>query len=295
MLVTFGRILAAIVLCAACAHAAQAATPWPTRFAQIRGLLDDGKIDEAVAEGESLTTSTPNDAGAWYWYARAQGRKAMVASVFSRVGAAKASKAGYEKAVALDPNLIEARYDLMQYFVLAPGFVGGDDDRAREQAAAIAAIDPGWGHLAAGFIADKLDEDLVTAEREYLAAARLGELVAKLQLSAFYMTHERWDDARRFWTAERAAHPDDVIAGYFLGRLALEDGVDREPGLAGIDRFIAAGEFPREIPAAVAHWRRALLLEQLDRKDEARAAIAKARELLPANEGIAKDFERLNS
>ncbi len=295
MLVTFGRVLAIALLCIVCANFAQAATNWPTRFAQIRGLLDDGKIDEAVAEGESLTTTTPDDAGAWYWYARAQGRKAMVASVFSRVGAAKASKAGYEKAVALDPNLLEARYDLMQYFVLAPGFVGGDDDLAREQAKAIAAIDPAWGHLAAGFIAEKLDEDLTTAEREYLAAARSGERMAKLQLSAFYFGRDRWNDARQFWTAERAAHPEDPIAGYFLGRLALEDGVDRETGLAGIESFIAAGQFPREIPAAVAHWRRALLLEQLDRKDEARAAIAKARELLPAHEGIAKDFERLNS
>jgi hypothetical protein len=43
-----------------------------------------------------------------------------------------------EKAVELNPDNIEARFDLLEYYLQAPAFLGGDAAKAQAQAAEIA-------------------------------------------------------------------------------------------------------------------------------------------------------------
>src|SRR5205085_12660814 len=58
-----------------------------------------------------------------------------------------------EQAVALDPTLIDARLDLVRFYVVAPRIVGGSMRKARDEASEIAKRDAALGAFASGYIA----------------------------------------------------------------------------------------------------------------------------------------------
>src|SRR4029077_6769731 len=62
----------------------------------------------------------------------------------------------FEIAVELDPANFEARRDLIRYEMNAPSVIGGGDDKATKNIAALEKIDPIQGQLARGeFFATK--------------------------------------------------------------------------------------------------------------------------------------------
>ena len=62
-----------------------------------------------------------------------------------------------EQAVACAPDHVAARWDLMEYYAKAPGFLGGSRRKAGEQAAVIARLDPAEGRKARQFLAEMDD------------------------------------------------------------------------------------------------------------------------------------------
>lgn len=66
----------------------------------------------------------------------------------SAIGKVKKGRAALERAIALDPDNLDARTTLLQFLLQAPGFVGGSRDGAREQAREIERRDPQRGLLA---------------------------------------------------------------------------------------------------------------------------------------------------
>jgi tetratricopeptide (TPR) repeat protein len=64
------------------------------------------------------------------------------------IGKVKKGRAALERAIALDPDNLDARTTLLQFLLQAPDFVGGSKDGAREQAREIERRDPQRGLLA---------------------------------------------------------------------------------------------------------------------------------------------------
>jgi tetratricopeptide (TPR) repeat protein len=290
------RVVIALSLVALFMPAALAKpTEWPARFAQIRGLLDIGNTEDAISEGEALTERAPDDASAWFWLGRAYGFRAMQASMFSAPGLAKKSRQALEKAIELNPKLVDAQFAMMQYLLMAPGFMGGDEDKAREFVPVIAAIDPTWGHLAAASVALQVDEDKAAAERAYRAALASdpNDLSAQISWSAFLLGEKRHDEVRAFWTERATATPENAVPRYFRARVSIEDGQQLDQALADVDAYLATPNKIREVPEAVAHWRRGLILEKLGRQDDALTAVRQAQSLRPDDKRIADDLERL--
>jgi hypothetical protein len=54
----------------------------------------------------------------------------------------------FETAIKLDPSLTDARFGLIDFYVMAPGFMGGSEGRAMAQAAEIKKRDALQGHRA---------------------------------------------------------------------------------------------------------------------------------------------------
>ncbi|MBV8049846.1 MAG: tetratricopeptide repeat protein, partial [Acidobacteriaceae bacterium] len=113
--------------------------------------------------------------------------KASHAHFLSAMGLAKKTRSEFETAVRLDPNNVEARADLAEFYVEAPGIVGGGKDKAEEQASEMAKLDPAQGELVEAWIAEK-NKDLSSAEDHFRAAVRLshGKPGAWLNLAQFY-------------------------------------------------------------------------------------------------------------
>ena len=84
-------------------------------------------------------------------------------------GNAGSALAPLQRAVQLDPNNVGARTDLAEFYLEAPGIVGGGQDKARAQADMVAKLNPAKAHWIQGRLAEK-NKDSSTAEKEYRAA-----------------------------------------------------------------------------------------------------------------------------
>lgn len=80
--------------------------------------------------------------------ANAYANEGQKSGMFGAARYASKTKDEFEKAVALNPKYVEARFGLVQFYASAPGIMGGSYDKAFEQAKEIKAIDPIVGHRA---------------------------------------------------------------------------------------------------------------------------------------------------
>ena len=97
----------------------------------------------------------PNNANAHYLLGVAFGNLAQKANIFHRTSLARHTRDELERAAELDPNLLDARWGLVQYYALAPGYLGGSEQKARQEAEEISKRDAALGRRAFDFIAQK--------------------------------------------------------------------------------------------------------------------------------------------
>jgi tetratricopeptide (TPR) repeat protein len=135
------------------------------------------------------------------WLGRIDGEKADRAGFLSAIGLAKKVRTEFERAVELDPSNVAARTDLAEFYLEAPGIVGGGKDKARAQAEAITRLDPAAGHWVTGRLAERA-KDEPSAEREYRAAidASHGGARAWLNLAIFFRHTNRLDEMEQALT-----------------------------------------------------------------------------------------------
>jgi len=181
--------------------------------AEIRAVLQAGDHDRAVALAEKAAAADPKSSEAQQWLGRAYGEKARTASVLKAPGLAKKAKAAWEKAVALDPDNVVARSDLVEFYSRVPGIVGGDAAEARRQADEILRRNPARGHLAWGTI-HEAGKDFPKAEAEFRIAAETAGADASDRVRGW------WRLARLY---EKQGKNDEAVA-------ALRRAVEVDPG-----------------------------------------------------------------
>lgn len=252
-------------------------------------MLDDD-IDAAATQFERAVALDQNVPDYHLWYGNALSQQAGHASTLKMPFIAKHVKAEFERAVELDPRNLDARESLVDLYSMAPAFMGGSVDKAREQAQAIAQLDAMRGHLASARIAVNT-KDASAAEREMKAAiaAAPDNLRGYSTLANWYARDKEWPQA--FGTLETylKRRPDDVYGPYWIGRIAAASGQQLDRGEQGIRAFIAKP--PKDAGALVlsgAYRRLGLVLEFEGKRAEARSAIEQALKLDPRNEEAKK-------
>jgi len=191
---------------------------------------------------------------------------------------ARRFKKEIDAALALDGRDLQAWRDLMEFYLRAPGIVGGDKARARSIAERIGGIDAAEGFLAQARLAE-FDNESGALERLYLRAveSRPGRYRARIALSSFYLSSGHQD----FQSAEKQAREAikidrtrvdayAVLADIYASRaqwremdsiLAIADTDapdDLLPHFRAADRVLASG---RDLPRAELHFRRYLNAE----------------------------------
>ncbi len=151
--------------------------------------------DRAISACERAVSLQPNSSEYHLWLGRTYGEKADSSSFLTAAGLAKKVRNEFERAVQLDPSNVPARVDLAEFYLEAPGIVGGGQDKARAQADLVAKLNPAKAHWIQGRLAEK-NKDLPAAEREYRAAidASRGGANAWLNLALFYRKTGRLDE-----------------------------------------------------------------------------------------------------
>jgi len=109
------------------------------------------------------------------------GRRAETGSMLTAPGNAKKARQYFEQAVELDPNNREAAANLFEYYLEAPGFLGGGLDKAEALAKRIVNLDTPAGHHALAQLErkqkryDAAEEQLKRAVE--LAPRQIGRLI----------------------------------------------------------------------------------------------------------------------
>lgn len=122
-------------------------------------LFEQGNMDAAIAEFKAAVAAQPDSSIAHLWLGRALGRKIQKAGPLRAMRLVRDVRREFEQAVALDPTNVEARSDLLEFYLGAPRSFGGGIDKAEAQADAIAHLDPAMGERARALIKEKLHGD----------------------------------------------------------------------------------------------------------------------------------------
>jgi tetratricopeptide (TPR) repeat protein len=151
--------------------------------------------DRGISACERAVNLDPQSSLYYLWLGRIYGEKADRAGFLKAAGLAKKVRSSFERAVELNPRNWEARTDLAEFYLEAPGIVGGGKDKARAQAEAIQPLNPSMAHWVRGRIAER-NKDNVAAENEYRAAieASHGGAQAWLNLALFFRHANRFDE-----------------------------------------------------------------------------------------------------
>jgi Flp pilus assembly protein TadD len=131
-----------------------------------------GEYKKAGDAFEKASHMEPNNAELYHWLGRTYGRRAETGSMLTAPGNASKARQYFEKAVELDPRNQEAVNDLFDYYLEAPGFLGGGLNKAETMAAHISTLNPAEGHYAEAQIKDKLKQ-YSDAETQLRIAAEL--------------------------------------------------------------------------------------------------------------------------
>ncbi|MDZ7291058.1 MAG: tetratricopeptide repeat protein [candidate division KSB1 bacterium] len=205
-----------------------------------RVSLVDNDFDAAIEWFERALEIEKDSALCHLWLGRAYGRKAMSANIIKKASLAKKVLAEFEQAVRLAPDNLEARFALLQYYIMAPGIMGGSKGKAREQAQEIKTYNLLQGHIAFGMIYESEKQyDQAQAEYQNAIAAFPDSIQAYDALALLFQRREQYDEAIALTNDVIARFPDKRKDSYLrLGQLHVQM-KQYDKALASFDQALA--------------------------------------------------------
>jgi tetratricopeptide (TPR) repeat protein len=261
-----------------------------------KDMLAAGRIDEAITELNGRLSSAPADAESsnllcrayfaledWnraesscrkaasldpdnsrfhLWLGRVYGEKADRANFLAAAGLAGKVRGEFERAVQLNPKDVDARLDLAEFYLAAPGIVGGGEQKARAQAQFIATVNPAREHWVYARIAEQ-KKDTVTAEREYHQYIDLsqGDAEAWLNLALFLRRQKRFDEMEQAIVKLSQSPMPKLDVLVEASQMLYRAGRNYPFATQLLNRYLAAGPV-EAAPAFKAHHQLGLLLEK---------------------------------
>ncbi len=282
-----------IILAALVSASVSAQTPL---IQQGRAAVNRGESTAAIEILEKAVAQDPQSAEAHFALGLAYGSKGQQSGLLAAAKYGPKAKAEFESAIALNPKHVEARFGLVQFYAVAPGFMGGSLEKAVEQARELKAIDPLAGHRASAFIyTQQKKPDL--ARKEYLEAIREQPTSAKaLTYFGQHLANVEKNYAAAFPQFEAALKldPDHMPAVYHLGRVAALGNMSLSRGEEALKRYLAYTPKENEPPLASAHYYLGVVYEKQGKKPEARQSYQAALKLNPSHKQASEALKRVS-
>jgi len=158
-------------------------------------------LEKAVAED-------PANAEYYDWLGKAYGRRAEHASFVTALPLAIRTRECFEKAVALDPANLEALGDLFEFYLEAPGVIGGGIAKAEAIAARIAQLSAAESHYVRARLAEKR-KDIRESELEYRQAMEAAphDVGRIIDLANFLSRQHRYQESDQLFDLARRIEP----------------------------------------------------------------------------------------
>src|SRR5208282_1990777 len=250
--------------------------------------LDDW--DRAESSCKKAVALDPDNSRFHWWLGRVYGEKADRANVLAAAILAGKVRGEFERAVQLNPQDIDARLDLAEFYIEAPGIVGGGEAKAREQAQSVATVNPGREHWIYARIAEK-KKDVAGAEREYHQYIDLSHSDAEawLNLALFLRRQNRPAEMEQAIVKLSQSPMPKLDVLVEAAEMLYRGGRSYPFATELLHRYLAAGPV-EAAPAFKARYLLGLLLEKQGDKagaaDEYRASLSLARNFGTAQEAL---------
>ena len=250
-------------------------------FLQGKAALEKNDAPKAVDLLEEAVELNPRSSEYYDWLGKAYGTQAQKAGKLKQPFLAKKTKDAWEKAIVLDPNNLEAREDIIQYYLQAPGFLGGSKEKARDAAFEVKKRNAYRGAFVVANVCGAIkDQPCVEREMKSVIANFPDSASGYSSLAAYYANARDYERAFAVVEARLKARPSDPAALYSFGRTASLSGQNLERGEQALRAYIAA---PLSGGPAVAnaHHRLGMIAERRGAKDVARREYQTALQLNP--------------
>lgn len=247
--------------------------------ALIRAALatnDTAPRSAALAQAEACVQRQPDAAVCHYGIGALLGVQALDEGMVKAALSARRIRDSFIKAVELDPTLYAARSGLVQFYLVAPGLIGGSVSKAAEVARAASARLPEHAKLLQAQVAIQR-KDLNEAERLLAAVAvggdeELGDDLAGAwaQVGIAHMSEQQPAKARPVFERAIKERPQYAFGHYGLARVHSETGA-WDTAIALLERC-AALEGADRLPV---DYRLGIALQSKGDRDRARSALAR--------------------
>lgn len=285
---------AGLLVVSSFAHAGTATTPAPV-IERARVLIESGQAAAAVDLLKAALKTESTDAQIAFWLGRAYGGVAENAGAFKMMSLARDARDSFAVAVRLDPNFVEARFALMEFYLMAPGFMGGGEDKAKAEAEAIRRLDKLAGYRAFAALA-VADDDIEKARAQFAAAVtEFSDVPESYYHYGIHLDTEEKDRhaARRMMEKALAVDPDFMPAHFQLGRLSLLTDTDLEQGEASLQRYVAHVPKLDAPPMFRAYYWLGLIKEKQGDRAKAQSFLQRSAQLRPNHPDTEEALERV--
>ena len=259
-----------------------------------RAQLAAGRREAALDSAERAVSLDAKNPRAQFALGNAYGANITDAGMLAQMRMAPKLRDAFLKAVELDPDNLDARQALVEFYLQAPGVVGGGLDKARAEAAEVAKRGAYEGHLARASIAAAEDrDDEAIAESQAAWRLRPDDPEARVRMGLAYQRAKRWDDAFRHFETWTRETPTAARAWYQLGRTAVLSGQRLDAGAAAFRRYLDLPRAPGDPEPQHAYYRMGQAYAKTGKAAEARAAFEAALKIDPKMKGPREELAKL--
>ena len=260
-----------------------------------RIALEEGRLDDGVQLLEQASSGWGTNASAFLWLGRAYGLQARATGAPTGAGPARRAKAAFEKAISLDPDLIDGREGLVKFYREAPRIIGGGRKPALAEVEQIKKRDLYSGLLIHG--------DILMDARKYSEARRVYEQALEKKpehVDAWYRLGILFIETKEFQKAFEAfdkilsMKADEQSVHYYIGKTCALSGQQLKRGEESLETYLKTKPWYIMPPLSAAHLHLATIYERQGRTDEARAEYQSVLKLNPACSGAKDRLRRLS-
>ncbi len=221
----------------------------PVLLLRGRNYFMKNDFKQAATLFERAVTLESSNSDAFLWLGRAYGRRAETSSFLTAPGHASKARQNFERAVQLNPKNGEALGDLFEYYLQAPGFLGGGHDRAASLIDKMAALDPAEKHFAQARLAEE-KKDWGQAEAQLRRAAELApnQIGRLIDLAKFLAKRGKANESEAAFSRAAQINGDSPKLLIERAETYLEQGQKLAEARRLLERYLKAKLTPEDRP-----------------------------------------------
>lgn len=208
-----------------------------------------GDYKKAIEFLDKALAISPANSEYELWLGRAWGRRAETSGWLTAGIHASKARQCFEKAVAWDPHNREAKNDLFDFYLNAPGFLGGGLEKAAALAKSIASERPPEYEFEEAQIADR-KKDYAAAEAHLRRAMQLApsEAGRVLDLARFVARRGRLEESDALFEQARKLAPSQPRVAFAEARADIENRRNLEQARRLLEEYLHASLTPDDPP-----------------------------------------------